>query len=176
MAEEVSMLEVYPVGRAEFPDSLDLGAVMIAIDRIEALPVELRAVIDGCGDLDHPIREGAWSIRQLVHHVADSHLNAYIRTKLVLTEDAPTVRAYDEVAWSRLGDSRLPAEPSVALVTALHARWVEVLRGMSPADLERPWRLPEGALRPAWRLPLTYAWHGTHHVAQIRQAREHYGL
>jgi hypothetical protein len=170
------MLEVYPVGRVEFPPRLDLGAVMHAIDRIEALPAELRAVLDGCGDLDHPIREGAWSIRHLVHHVADSHMNAYVRTKLVLTEDAPVVRPYDEVAWSLLADRVLGPESSLDLVTALHARWVEVLRGMTPADLERPWSMPGGEARPAWRLPLTYAWHGTHHVAQIRQAREHFAL
>lgn len=170
------MLDVYPVGRAEFPPGLDLGRVMVAIDRIEALPAELRAVVDGCGDLDHPIREGAWSIRQLVHHLADSHLNAYVRTKLLLTEEGPTVRPYDEVAWSRLADSRLPPEPSLALLEALHVRWVETLRGMTPDDLERPWRVPEGEPRPAWRIPLTYAWHGAHHVAQIRQAREHFGL
>jgi hypothetical protein len=170
------MLEVYPIGRVQFPPSLDLGSVMIAIDRIEAHPAELRAVIDGCGDLDHPIREGAWSIRQLVHHVADSHMHAYARTKFVLTEETPVVTPYDEVAWSRLADAALPPDVSVAFITALHARWVEVLRGMSPADLERPWSLPGGEPRPAWRLPLTYAWHGTHHVAQIRQAREHYVL
>ncbi|CAN5814297.1 bacillithiol transferase BstA [soil metagenome] len=170
------MLEVYPIARVEFPTSLDLGTVMLAIDRIEALPVELRAVVDGCGDLDHPIREGAWSIRHLVHHVGDSHLNAFVRTKLLLTEDGPTVRPYDEVAWSRLADGALPPDPSLALVSALHVRWVEVLRSMSPADLERPWTVPGGTARPAWRIPLTYAWHGMHHVAQIRQAREHFAL
>lgn len=171
------MLEVYPAGRVQFPEQLDLGAVMVAIDRIEALPAELRAVVDGCGDLDHPIREGAWSIRQLVHHVADSHMNAFMRTKLVLTEDRPTVRPYDEVAWSTLADSAMPIEPSLDMVTALHVRWVEVLRSMSPADLERPYFVPDAPEpRPAWRIPLTYSWHGSHHVAQIRQAREHYVL
>jgi uncharacterized damage-inducible protein DinB len=171
------MLEVYPVGRPSFAPSLDLGAVMVAIDTIEALPAELRAVTDGCGDLDHPIRPGAWSIRQLVHHVADSHLVAFTRTKLALTEPSPLVRDYDEVAWSLLADSLMPIEPSLALVDALHARWTELLRSTTPPDLERPWRHPKGAEeRPLWRLPLLYAWHGTHHVAQIRQAREHFGL
>lgn len=171
------MLEVYPVGRPSFPEALDLGAVMIAIDRIEALPAELHAVVDGCGDLDHPIRDGAWSIRQLVHHVADSHLNAYLRTKLALTEREPTIQAYDEVAWSRLADAALPLEPSLDLLRSLHRRWVETLRGTSPADLERGYRVPgELEPRPLWRIPLTYGWHGAHHVAQIRQAREHYRL
>jgi hypothetical protein len=171
------MLEVYPVGRVVVPAALDLGAVMVAIDRIEALPAQLRAVVDGCGDLDHPIREGAWTIRQLVHHVADSHMQAYARTKLVLTEEGPTVQPYDEVAWTRLADAALPPEASLAMLEALHLRWVEVLRGMSPSDLERAWFVPGNAEpRRAWRLPLTYAWHGVHHVAQIRQAREHFGL
>jgi hypothetical protein len=170
------MLEVYPVGRVQFPSALELGAVMVAIDQIEALPEELVAVVDGCGDLDHPIRSGAWSIRQLVHHVADSHLNAFLRTKLALTEQAPTITPYDEVAWSQLADSAMPLGPSLDLVRALHRRWVEVLRSTSPADLERPYRTPDGTERPLWRIPITYAWHGVHHVAQIRQAREHFGL
>jgi hypothetical protein len=168
----------YPIGPFTPITPADPDERARLVDEIAALPERLAEALTGASetDLERTYRDGGWTVRQVVHHVADSHLNAYVRTKLVLTEDAPTVLAYDEVAWSRLGDSRLPPEPSVALVTALHARWVEVLRGMSPADLERPWRLPEGALRPAWRLPLTYAWHGTHHVAQIRQAREHYGL
>ena len=171
------MLEVYPIGRVSFPDTIDPDALAAAIDRIDALPDALRAVVADCRDLDHPIRDGAWSIRALVHHVADSHLNAYVRTKLALTEDAPTVKPYDEVAWSRLGDAAMPLEPSLALVDALHARWSAVLRALGPADLARPWRVPTAAEpRPLWRLPLTYAWHGDHHVAQIRQAREHYGL
>jgi len=171
------MLDVYPVGRLTLPATLDLGAVMVAIDRIECFPDELRTVVDGCGDLDHPIREGAWSIRQLVHHLADSHMQAFARTKHVLTEETPTIVAYDEVAWARLADAALPPEASLDFLEALHVRWVEVLRGMSPDDLARPYRIAgSDVVRQAWRLPLTYAWHGVHHAAQIRQAREHYGL
>jgi hypothetical protein len=171
------MLEVYPIGRVSFPDTIDAGAVAAAVARIEALPAELRAVVAGCRDLDHPIREGAWSIRALVHHVADSHLNAYVRTKLAATEDDPVVKPYDEVAWTRLGDAPLPVTPSLDLLDALHARWSAVLTALGPEELARPWRVPTAATsRPLWRLPLTYAWHGDHHVAQIRQARAHFGI
>lgn len=171
------MLEVYPIGKAHYPPELDLGQVMTAIDAIEKLPDELAEALDGCGDLDHPIREGVWSIRALAHHLADSHMNAYIRTKLALTEDAPKVKAYDEVAWAALADSRLPAEAAVSLLRLLHARWVEVLRSMGPTELNRSWVAPgTGEPRPAWRLSLSYAWHGQHHVAQIVQARAHFHL
>ena len=171
------MLEVYPIGRVAFPEALHPDLLEAAIARIEALPATLRARLDGCQDLDHPIREGAWSIRALVPHVADSHMNAYVRTKLAATEHAPEVKPYDEVAWSKLGDAALPLHPSLELTEALHARWSAVLRALTPAELERPWRVPNAAApRPLWRLPLTYAWHGDHHVAQIRQARDHFGI
>jgi hypothetical protein len=171
------MLQVYPIGRVSFPEAIDPATLEAAIARIEALPAALRAVVADCRDLDHPIRDGAWSIRALVHHVADSHMNAYVRTKLAATEDAPVVKPYDEVAWSKLGDAPLPVAPSLDLVDALHARWSAVLRALGPAELARPWRVPTAAEpRPLWRLPLTYAWHGDHHVAQIRQARAHFGL
>lgn len=171
------MLAVYPIGKVQYPPELDLNRVMTAIDAIEKLPAVLAAAVDGCGDLDHPIREGVWTIRALTHHLADSHMNAYIRTKLAVTEEAPRVKAYDEVAWSQLPDSQLPVEAALALLRPLHERWVEVLRSMGPAELNRTWLAPgSNEARPAWRLPLTYAWHGEHHVAQIVQARAHYQL
>ncbi len=171
------MLEVYPIGRVSFPETIEAGALEAAIARIEALPDALRTVVAGCRDLDHPIRDGAWSIRALVHHVADSHMNAYVRTKLAATEHEPLVKPYDEVGWTRLGDAALPLEPSLLLIDALHVRWSAVLRALGPAELERPWRVPTAPEpRPLWRLPLTYAWHGDHHVAQIRQARDHYAI
>jgi hypothetical protein len=171
------MLEVYPIGRPTFPPALDLGVVMVAIDRIEALPALLRATVDGCGDLDHPIREGAWTIRAVVHHLADTHMNAFLRAKRTLTETAPVVEPVDINAWTLTADATMAIEPSLELLAGLHPRWVELLRGASPADLERPWHVTsDPAPRAAWRLPITYGWHGDHHAAQIRQAREHYGL
>ena len=171
------MLEIYPIGKAQYPDELDLGRIMTAIDAVEKLPELLADAVDGCGDLDHPIREGVWSRRALAHHLADSHMNAYLRTKLALTEDSPRVKGYDEVAWSSLADYRLPVEAALDLLRPLHARWVEVLRSMGPTELDRTWVAPGASEpRPAWRIVLTYAWHGEHHVAQIRQARTHYHL
>lgn len=170
------MLEVYPIGKAQVPEALDAGVLSESIEAIAALPAELRRAVDGCRNLDHHIREGAWSIRALVHHIADSHMNAYVRTKLALTEEDPTVKTYDEVAWSRLPDSHMDVGPSLELVGALHARWVQLLHGLDTAALERPYRMPDGEPRPMWRLPVIYGWHGRHHVAQIVQAREAFEL
>ncbi len=170
------MLEVYPIGKAQVPEAFDVGVIRDSLGAMAALPAELRRAVDGCRDLDHHIREGAWSIRALVHHVADSHMNAYVRTKLALTEDEPTVKEYDEVAWSRLVDSRMDVAPSLDLVEALHERWVGLLRALDTAALERPYRMPDGDPRPMWRLPVIYAWHGKHHVAQIVQAREAFSV
>lgn len=171
------MLEVYPIGRAVYPASFDATRVSATIDSIAALPEALRAVLEGCTDLDHPVRDDIWSIRALVQHIADAHMVAFVRTKMALTEDAPIVPSYDQVAWSKLGDADQDVEPSLELLAGLHARWVALLRPLAPADWERTWRVTgSDELRPTWRLPLTYAWHGDHHVAQIRQAREHYGV
>lgn len=170
------MLEVYPIGKAQVPGEFDQDVVERAIDALATLPPELRQVVDGCSDLDQPIRQGAWSIRALVHHVADSHMNAYVRTKLALTEDDPSIKTYDEVAWSALTDSAMPVEVSLVLVDALHQRWVTLLRSLNRTDFDRPWHGPDGEPRPTWRFPILYAWHGRHHVEQIRRAREHFGV
>ncbi len=170
------MLEVYPIGRPTLPPALDLAAVMVAIDRVEALPAVVRAAVDGCGDVDHPIRDGAWSIRTVVHHLADTHMNAFLFAKRVLSEDAPRRQAVDLDAWASSADARLPLDASLDLLAPLHLRLVELLRSTSPNDLERAYLGPDDAPLPLWRLVLVYGWHGDHHVAQIRQAREHYGL
>jgi hypothetical protein len=171
------MLEVYPIGRATLPATLDLDAVAAAVGRIEELPELLRTTVAGCSDLDHPIRAGAWTIRQVVHHLADTHMNAFLRTKRVLTEVAPTVEPVELDGWARTSDAALAIEPSLDLLTGLHVRWAVLLRSLSPADLARPWHVhSDAAPREAWRLPLIYGWHGAHHAAQIRQARAHFGL
>lgn len=171
------MLEVYPIGRATYPDTYDAELVAGAIERISALPDSLRATLSGCRDVDVPVRDGIWSIRALTQHIADAHLVAYVRTKLALTEEAPTVPSYDQVAWSKLGDADQDVSLALDMVTVLHARWIAVLRAVRPQEWERPWLVRASSdARPLWRLPLTYAWHGEHHAAQIRQAREHYGV
>src|SRR5271154_6483237 len=111
-----------------------------AIDEIAATPAKLRAAVNGLDDaqLDTSYREGGWTVRQVVHHIADSHANSYIRFKLALTEDSPTIKPYDEAAWAELADSRLlPVDISLTLITALHARWVAFLESMNEDDFQK---------------------------------------
>lgn len=146
------------------------------IDGIARAPKELRAAIRGLSDmqLDTPYRPDGWTVRQVVHHVPDSHMNAFIRFKLALTEDMPTIKPYDEAAWAKLSDARdTPIETSLSLLTALHERWVGLLRAMSPSDFGRKLNHPD------WDAPLSldtmlalYAWHGPHHTAHINNLRK----
>jgi hypothetical protein len=168
----------YPIGKFEWKDELSAVERTSAIAAIEKTPVSFRAAIRGLTDqqLDTPYREGGWTVRQLVHHVPDSHLNSYIRFKLALTEDEPTIKPYDEKLWAQLPDSReTPVETSLALLENLHGRWVVVLRSMKAADFSRKFRHPEhGAVSLDWAVAL-YAWHGRHHTAHIMALRERMG-
>lgn len=165
----------YPLGPFQFQGPADLDRRRASIDRIAALPGRLRTVLEGLDEagLARRYRVGGWTIRQVVHHLPDSHLNAFIRFRLALTEERPTIKPYDEAAWAELLDSRTaPIEASLRLLEGLHERWVCLLRGMSEADFTRTFIHPE---QPAerdldWLLAL-YAWHGDHHVAQVEQAR-----
>jgi uncharacterized damage-inducible protein DinB len=149
------------------------------IEEILRTPEELRAALEelSAKQLDTPYREGGWTVRQVVHHVADSHLNAYTRFRLGLTEDEPLIKPYDEARWAELADARTaPVELSLVILEALHERWVLLLRSLSPADFERTVRHPQ------WSEPLTldklvalYAWHGRHHTAHILSLRERMG-
>jgi hypothetical protein len=126
--------------------------------------------------LDTPYRPGGWTVRQVVHHVADSHLNAFVRMKLALTEDAPTVKPYDEKAWAELPDARLPVDVSLAMVEAVHARWVAVCPPIESTSYARTFVHPEHGrdLTLDWLLQ-TYAWHGSHHVAHVTALRRREG-
>jgi hypothetical protein len=138
----------------------------------------LRAAAAGLNEdqLSTPYRDGGWTLRQVIHHVPDSHMNAYIRFKLALTENAPTVKAYDEAAWAELADTRdTPIEVSLALLENLHERWVGLLRSMSEADFQKQFRHPDLGLVPLERNLALYAWHGKHHVAHITSLRERRG-
>lgn len=167
----------YPVGTwAPLPPDTPPAVIAGLVDRIAA-PAALRAAVDGLGDaqLDTPYRDGGWTVRQVVHHVADSHMNAYVRVKKALTEDAPVIATYDEARWAELPDARLPVAVSLALLGALHARWDVVLRALGPADLARAYRHPElgeVSLRTAVAM---YAWHGAHHTAHVTRLRERMG-
>ena len=166
----------YPVGHYALPDA-DASTYTRLIDQIAALPATFRAAVSGLSDaqLDTPYRDGGWTVRQVIHHVPDSHMNAYIRFKLALTEDAPRIKPYEEARWAELADAKMAPDVSLALLDALHARWVTILRSMTPADFERPYDHPEMGL-VSLRLALgIYAWHGRHHTAHVTGLRERMG-
>ena len=134
----------YPVGRHQRLSPSPPDQRRAAIEAIAAAPTHLRAAVRGLDrQLDTPYRPGGWTVRQVVHHVPDSHLNAYIRFKLALTEDTPTIKPYDEAKWAQLEDASTPIETSLALLEAVHERWVRVLRAMSPSDFARTFNHPE---------------------------------
>jgi uncharacterized damage-inducible protein DinB len=170
----------YPTGRFHRPDrALTPDERAAAVARIAALPGEMRAALAGVDGerLETPYRPGGWTVRQVVHHVPDSHLNAYVRFKLALTEETPTIKPYDEARWAMLPDTRdTPVEVSLAMLDALHARWTALLRAMRPEEFARPLRHPEhpGPMTLDTMLAL-YAWHGAHHVAHITRLREREG-
>jgi uncharacterized damage-inducible protein DinB len=145
------------------------------IDDIAAAPNRLRKAIAGLSSeqLETPYRPGGWSVRQVVHHVPESHMNSYVRFKLALTEDSPTIKPYDEALWAQLEDVRTtPLEVSLALLESLHTRWVTLLRSLSAKDFERTFRHPEIGLVSLDKNLALYAWHGAHHVAHITGLRE----
>ena len=149
------------------------------LSRFPACPARMRQAIAGLekDQLDTPYRDGGWTVRQVVHHVPDSHLNAYIRFKWAMTEDAPTIKPYDESAWAALKDSELtPVEVSLTLLESLHARWTVLLRSLKPEDFQRRFTHPDSGPHDLdWLLRL-YSWHGNHHLAHITSLRETDGL
>jgi uncharacterized damage-inducible protein DinB len=171
----------YPIGRFEpSPSSLaaDFTTVRAAhIDTLRLLPERLRTAVSGLNDaqLDTPYREGGWTVRQVVHHVADSHANCYVRFKLALTEDSPTIKPYDEAAWALLPDSRLPVDVSLALTAALHQRWVALLESMSNEDFQKCFNHPERGHQDLATTLALYDWHSRHHTAHITSLRTRMG-
>ena len=165
----------YPVGPFTRPAVLSPDERAAAIDVIAECPQALRSAVKGLSDaqLDTPYRDGGWTVRQVVHHVPDSHMNALTRFKLALTEDVPTIKPYDEAKWAELDDGKSPlVAESLALLDALHTRWVYLLRRMQPSDFARTLNHPD------WDAPLSldvmlahYAWHSRHHVAHITSLR-----
>ncbi|HMC32414.1 MAG TPA: putative metal-dependent hydrolase, partial [Candidatus Angelobacter sp.] len=138
----------------------------------------LRAAVAGLSaqQLDTPYREGGWTVRQVVHHVPDSHLNAYTRCKLALTESEPKIRDYDEARWADLADTRdTPVEVSLALLEALHRRWVILWRGLKEQDFSRTYQHPESGVNSLQQVLAQYAWHGAHHLAHIISLRQRMG-
>ena len=168
----------YPVGRFEFPREVSSEDRARFIQEIAETPANLRAAVTGLSgeQLDTPYRPGGWTVRQVVHHVPDSHMNSYVRFRLALTEDEPTIKPYDEARWAELADSRTGRiETSLALLESLHERWVLLLRALSDEDFRRQFRHPELGVVSLEKNLALYAWHGRHHVAHITALRERMG-
>jgi hypothetical protein len=190
----------YPVGKFEKKDTYSSSERAAFIRVLEETPAQMRLAVAGLTEaqLETPYRSDGWTVRQVVHHVPDSHMNAFIRMKLALTEDKPIIKPYDEAAWALLADSRGPCEVSLVLLEALHSRWVELLRGFADSDWKRGFVHPEmlksdqekAANDPAWAQGFaadqfglvileqalgTYAWHSRHHVAHVTGLRERMG-
>lgn len=168
----------FPIGPYEAPATIDAACRARWIDELRSLPAEARASVRGLDDaqLDTPYRDGGWTVRQVLHHVADSHVNSMVRFQLALTEDGPDIRPYFEDRWAELPLYRAPLETSFALLDALHERWVRLLEGMGEADYDRTFRHPErgDVTTLGWNLGM-YAWHGKHHVAHVTTLREQRG-
>jgi uncharacterized damage-inducible protein DinB len=169
----------FPTGKFRRPAGpLADGERKRLIDTIAATPKLLADAIRGLNDrqLDTPYREGGWTVRQVVHHVPDSHMNAFVRIKLALTESSPLIKTYDEAAWANLTDGREgPADVSLALLTALHDRWVRLLRSMPSADFSKTMTHPEHGPVTIDFMVALYSWHGPHHSAHITNLRKRNG-
>ncbi len=168
----------YPIGKFTYKDSPTPEERVRLIQQIEQAPANLRAAVSGLSQqqLDTPYRPEGWTVRQVAHHVPDSHLNAYVRFKLALTEDEPTIKPYAEDRWAKLADTQAtPVEVSLALLESLHDRWVRLLRSLEPQDWKRTFRHPELGVVSLEKNLALYAWHGRHHVAHITSLRERNG-
>ena len=168
----------YPVGKFAMPAEITPALRQDAIAEIAGTPAKVRAAVAGLNDaqLDTPYREGGWTVRQVVHHVADSHMNAYVRLRLALTENEPTIKPYEESAWAKLEDAQhAPPEVSLKLLEPLHERWVRLLKTVTPEEYARPLRHPDSGLKNVDWLLFLYAWHGRHHTAHITELRKQKG-
>ncbi|MEH7436932.1 bacillithiol transferase BstA [Neobacillus drentensis] len=167
----------YPIGHFQYDGQITANIIDKWIQDIEELPVLLQNAVKDLNDnqLDTPYRMGGWTIRQVVHHVADSHLNAYGRFKLALTEDKPIIKPYDQERWAELPDSTLPVTISLSLLDALHKRWVTLLRTLTPSELEKTFIHPESGEVSVGKNIGIYSWHGRHHLAHITSLRSRKG-
>lgn len=167
----------YPIGTFQFDGEITDSVISGWISEIEVLPELVRNAVQSLNDeqLNTAYRPGGWTVRQVIHHVADSHMNAYIRFKLALTEDNPTIKPYNETEWAELPDYALPVETSLVLLESLHSRWTTVLRSLTPADLNKTFTHPESGVVSLSRNIGIYAWHGNHHLAHITSLSQRMG-
>jgi uncharacterized damage-inducible protein DinB len=167
----------YPIGRLVKVPAHSSAERAEHIAAIAELPRALNEAVTGLSEeqLDTPYREGGWTLRQVVHHLADSHTNALVRFKWALTENDPMIKAYDERAWAELPDARLPIEVSLRFLDALHERWVGLLLAMPPLAFSRPYQHPETGPHTLDMALGVYAWHGRHHTAHVTELRRRKG-
>jgi hypothetical protein len=167
----------YPIGHQPPAQSIDAAQIPGYIAGLAALPENLRAAVDGLNDaqLDTPYREGGWTVRQLVHHIADSHMNAYLRTRLALTEDWPVICPYNEKLWAELADSKLPVEVSLELLEPLHRRWVTIFESLGAEQWQRGYTHPERGRTTVLQALALYEWHSRHHTGHIAELRKSKG-
>lgn len=164
----------YPIGRFSFDGPVNSSLREQWIQDIASLPIRLvDTIIPLSGDqLNIPYRKGGWTIRQVIHHLADSHLNAFIRTKLLLTEKNPTIKPYDQKQWAQLSDSELSIEPSLQIIKGTHVRWSHLLKKTDETDWSRTLNHPESGTWTLDKLTAQYAWHGSHHLAHINSLKD----
>jgi DinB superfamily len=164
----------YPIGTFQPTENITDKHIQLWIRDIELLPSQIRLAVVGLDDaqLDTPYRPDGWTVRQVVHHVADSHMNGYIRVKLALTEDNPTIKPYEEHLWAELPDSKMPIDISLKIIDSVHARWVEILRGLNADQFERTFHHPaNNTVMPLKQHSGLYSWHGRHHTAHIENLK-----
>lgn len=165
----------YPIGRYQVEENIDRAAVNRFIKEIELLPQRLADAVKGLKSeqLGTPYRPEGWTIQQVVHHIADSHMNAYVRFKLALTEDKPTIKSYDEKLWAELPDSKLfDINVSIVLIDSLHKRWTTLLKQLNDKELDKEFLHPESGMKNLRETICHYAWHGNHHLAHIISIKE----
>ena len=168
----------FPIGKFSYDGVLTENQKQAFLNEVAQTPVNLRAAVQGLSNpqLDTPYRPEGWTVRQVVHHVPDSHLNAYVRFKLALTEDEPTIKPYAEDRWANLADNKsTPIEVSLTMLDSLHDRWVRLLREMTPEEWKRKFRHPERGVMTLEETLALYAWHGRHHVAHVTHLRQREG-
>jgi len=176
---EIKMEELqYPVGPFDWSVDVSEEERGNAIKTIESFPSAIREAVESLSEaqLDTPYRPEGWTVRQVVHHVADSHMNAYIRFKLALTEDEPTIKPYDQAEWAKLPDSKLDPGISLDLIAGVHKRWISIMNNMSESDWERKFKHPEhGPIQMLKKVASLYGWHCQHHLAHVTRLIEREG-
>lgn len=168
----------YPIGKFTAKEMYSAEEIQTVISRIHSLPAKFEKAVMNLDQmqLETPYREGGWTVRQVIHHVPESHLNAYIRFKWTLTEETPTIKAYDEKAWAQTPEINSDPEISINLLKALHLKWVVLLKSLDPNDLQRQYFHPESQkLNRLDNVMAMYAWHGEHHLAQITSLKDRMG-